>query len=115
DFGDRHGGGGRHHRIEVARGLPVDEIPETIALPGLDEREVGLERRFEDEGLAVDDAGLFTFGDKRPITGRRKEAADPGAAGPDPLGERPLRDELDLELPTQELALELLVLPHIRR
>ena len=38
---------GRHHRVEVARRLPVDEVAEAVALPGLDQREVGAERRLE--------------------------------------------------------------------
>ena len=38
----------------------------------------------------------------------------PGAAGPQPLGQRALRRQLDLELAVQELPLELLVLPDVR-
>ena len=41
DLGDRDAAGGGHHRIEVARGLAVDEVAVGVALPRLDEREVG--------------------------------------------------------------------------
>src|SRR5690349_2895512 len=47
---DRVPRGGGHHRIEVARGLSKHEIAHAIALPGLDEREIGMERRLEDVG-----------------------------------------------------------------
>ena len=43
----------------------------------------------------------------------REEAADAAAAGADALGQRALRVELDLQLAREELALELLVLPHV--
>ena len=38
DLGDGHLAGRRHHRVEVARGLPVDEVALGVALPGLDDR-----------------------------------------------------------------------------
>src|SRR5262249_39586367 len=79
-------------------GPPIDQIADPIALPTLHEREIGAQRRLQDERLAVDDARLLALGDERPISGRREEAADPRAAGPNPLGEGPLRDELDLDL-----------------
>ena len=44
-----------------------------------------------------------------------EEGGDAGAAGAQPLGERALRDELDLELAGEELALELLVLADVGR
>src|SRR3954453_19239642 len=31
----------RHHRVEVPRGLAIDEVAGGIALPGVDDREVG--------------------------------------------------------------------------
>ena len=35
DLGDRDARGRRHHRIEVARRPPVDEVAEPVALPRL--------------------------------------------------------------------------------
>ena len=55
--------GGRHHRIEVARGLAVDEIALGVALPGMDERDVGGEPGFHHERLVVEIADLLAFGD----------------------------------------------------
>ena len=48
-----------------------------------------------------------------PAPAGREEGGDAGAAGAHPLGERALRDELDLELAGQELPLELLVLADV--
>src|SRR5436190_5634394 len=39
-FGDRDAAGGRGHRVEVARGLAVDEVAQPIALPGRDQSEI---------------------------------------------------------------------------
>src|SRR5262245_40030729 len=54
NFRDGDGGGSRHHRIEVARGTPVDQIAVMIALPRAHEREIGLERHLEHVVTAVD-------------------------------------------------------------
>ena len=78
DLGDRHRGGGRHHRVEVARGLPVDQVPGAIALPRLDEREICAKRRLQHVVLAVDRAGLLAFRDDRAVSGRREETPDSG-------------------------------------
>src|ERR1041384_4181123 len=75
-FGEGHLRGRGHDRIEVARGLPVDEIAFRVALVGLHEREVGMERRFEDVVAPVDDARLLPLPDHRSVAGRREEAAD---------------------------------------
>src|SRR2546428_9095264 len=45
---------------------------------------------------------------------RREKGRDAGTARPHPLGERALRDQVDLELAAQELASELGVLAHVR-
>ena len=115
DFGDRVSRRGRHHRIEVARGLSIHEVAGAIALPRLDEREVGVQRRLEDVGAAVDDAALLAFRDQRAGAGRREETADAGARRAHPLGERALRHQLDFDLLLQELPLEFLVLADVGR
>ena len=58
---------------------------------------------------------LLPFGDLGPDAGRRVEAADPGAPGAAALGQRPLRDQLDLQLARQVLLLEDLVLADVAR
>ena len=66
-----------------------------------------------DVGLAVELAQLLALGDQRAHAGLGEERRDAGAAGADPLGQRPLRVELDLDLAGQILARELLVLADI--
>src|SRR5262249_20696950 len=41
DLGNGDLAGGRHHRVEVARRLPVDEIAFGVALPRMHDREIG--------------------------------------------------------------------------
>src|SRR6266849_7066045 len=54
DFGDDVVGGGSHHRIEVARGLAVDEIAPAVAFPGFDEREIAADASLHDVHAAVE-------------------------------------------------------------
>src|SRR5690606_7781127 len=58
---------------------------------------------------------FLALGHDRAVAGRGKERGDPCSAGTQPLGQRPLRVELELELARKELALELLVLANIGR
>src|SRR5690349_2844464 len=108
DFSDRMLRCCRHHRIEVARRLSINEIADAIAFPRFDECEVGMERRFENVGAPVDDATFLPFRDQRARAGRREETADTCTRGAHPLGESALRHELDFDLLLQELTLELL-------
>src|SRR5262245_45545687 len=105
----------RHHRIEIPGRSSIDQIAYAIAFPGVNEREVGTDRSLEHMVFAVDQSGLFPFGDDRTEGGRREESANAGAAGANPLGKGPLRDELDLEFAGQILSLELLVLADVGR
>src|SRR3546814_14484215 len=66
DFGDRHAARCRHHRIEIARGLAVDEIALVLAAPRLDDGEIGGQPRLENFALAAEDFFLFAFGAERP-------------------------------------------------
>src|SRR5436190_23576443 len=113
DLGDGVPRGRRHHRIEIARGLSIDEIADAIAFPRLDEREVSEERRLENVSAAVDDAAFLPCRDQRAGAGRREETADPCAGGAHALREGALRHELDLNLLLQELPLEFLVLADV--
>src|SRR6266540_275197 len=112
---DRHLRGGAHHRPEVPGRLAEDEVSPGVRLPCVDEREVGPERQLEEIGAAVDDAGLLSLRHLRADAGRGVEAAQPRAPRPDPLGERPLRHELHLDLAGEVLPLELLVLADVGR
>ena len=62
---------------------------------------------------AVVAPGQAAVGDLGAGAGRGVEGRDAAAAGPQPLGQRALRDQLDLELAAEVLALELLVLADV--
>ena len=115
DLGDREPARRRHHRIEVARRLPVDEVAFRVALPGVDERDVGDEAGLHDIGLAVEVADLLALGDDRADAGAGEEGGDAGAAGADALGQRALRIEFELELAREIEAGEDLVLADVAR
>ena len=115
DLDDGRPAGHRHRRIEVARGAAKDQVAAVVGLPGLDEREVGHQRALQHVGVAVELAQFLALGDDRADAGAREEGRDAGAAGAQPLGERALRRELELELAGQVLALELLVLADVAR
>jgi hypothetical protein len=97
DLGDRHLAGGGHHRIEVSRGLAVDEIALGIALPGVDDRHISHQAPLHNIILAVEAANLLAVGDDGADTRLGEESGYAGAAGPDALGERALRGEFKLE------------------
>ena len=115
DLGDRDPPAVADHRVEVARGLPVDEVAEAVGLPRGHEGEVADDAALEDVLPPVEFAGLLPLGDDRAVAAGVKKAGDARAAGADPLGERPLRAELQLELAGQVLPLELGVLPDVGR
>src|SRR5271154_3200073 len=98
DLGDGEPAGRRHHRIEVARRLSVDEIAFGVALPGMDEGNVGDEPGLHDVGLVVEVADFLALGDDRADAGLGEEGGNAGAAGADALGQRALRIEFELEL-----------------
>ena len=132
DLGDRDPPGHRDQRVEVARGLVEDQVAVPVALRRAHQREVGDDRLLEHVLAAVEDARLLrrrgerdrpvrrvaprqaALGDLRADAGRRVEGGDPGAAGAQPLGQRALRGQLDLELAREVLPLELLVLADVR-
>ncbi len=115
DLGDRHARGGGHHRVEVAGGLAVDEVALRVALPGMDDGDVGEQARLHDVVLAVELAHLLAVGDDGADAGLGEEGRDARAAGPDALGQRALRVELELQLAGEVLLGEQLVLAHVGR
>src|SRR5262245_49805470 len=54
DLGDADPAAGGGVGVEVAGGLAVDEVPLLVALPGLDDGEVGDDAALEDVGGAVE-------------------------------------------------------------
>ena len=115
DLGHRDLGGGRHHRVEVARGLAVDQVAGGVALPGVDDGEVGEQAALHDVFLAVELLHFLAFGDQRADAGLGVEGRDAGAAGADALGQRALRVEFELQLAGEVLLREQLVLADIGR
>ena len=77
--------------------------------------EIGDEPAFHHIGLAVELADFLALGDQRADPGLGEERRDAGAAGADPLGQRALRVEFELELALQIEIGEQLVLADIGR
>src|SRR6266403_800376 len=73
DFGDNVVGGSRHHRIEVARGLSIDEVAPAVTFPCLDEREIAAQPALENILAAVELARFLTFGDHGAVPRGRVE------------------------------------------
>ena len=111
----RHLPGARHHRIEIARRLAIDEIAFGVALIGVDERDIGDESALHDIGRAVEVAQLFPIGNDGSDARFCEKRRDARAACPDPLGQRALRIEFEFELAGKIKPLEKLVLADIRR
>ena len=115
DLGDGDLGGGRHHRVKIARGLAVDQVPGGIALPGVDDGEVGEQAALHDVFLAVEFLHFLAFGDQRADAGLGVEGRNTGAAGADALGQRALRIEFEFQFAGEVLLGEQLVLADIGR
>ena len=115
NFGHRHLGRSGHHRIEVPRGLPIDEIAGGIALPRMHDREIGKQAALHQIFLAVEFAHLLALGHERADACLGEEGRDSGTAGADALGQSALRAELELQLARQILLCEQLILADIGR
>ena len=100
-------------RIEVARRLPIDKIAFRVALPGVNQRDVGDEPGFHDIGLVVELADLLALGDHCADTGAGEEGGNAGPSGADALGKRSLRVEFKFELACEIHARKDLVLADI--
>src|SRR5579863_5053379 len=98
DLGDGDLAGGRHDRIEVPRGLAIDEIALGVALPRVDDRQIRDEPAFHHIVLAIEFARVLALADRRAVTGLRVERGNAGTAGADALGTRALRIEFALQL-----------------
>src|SRR3954453_22091038 len=130
---DRDPAGHRGERVEVPRAAVEDQVAVDVALERVHQAEVGDDRLLQHVRRAVDLPRLLrlrglrdravgvvllrqpALGDLGADPGRRVERGDPAAAGPQLLGQRALRRQLDLQLTGQELPGELLVLPDVRR
>ncbi len=113
-LGDDGLGSHRHHGVKVLRRELVREVAEVVGLPGVDEREVGAKRLFQQPGNAIDLDGEFVSLDDRPQAGFGQHASQAVTAGPDPLGKHPLWYQFDLEFPGEHLPLRFWVGPDVR-
>ena len=48
-----------HHRIEITRGLPIDQVSQPIATPSFYQREIGSEAPFQDIRATLEFARSF--------------------------------------------------------
>ena len=118
DFLDLYHGhlaGGRHVRVEVARGLAEHQVARGVGAPRLDDRQISAQPGFADIILALEILDRLALGHHRADAGLGIEGRDAGAAGADTFGQRPLRVQLQLQFARQILAFEQLVLAHIGR
>src|SRR5580765_2640473 len=102
-----------HHRIEVARRLPINQIAFAVALPGLYECKISLQPPFHYVSSPVKLARLLTLGNHRSHSRRRIESWNPRAARTNPLRKSPLRYQIQLDGPLQHHIFEQLVLAYI--
>src|SRR5207302_758386 len=89
-LGNRHLGRGRHHGVEVARRLAVNEIARLVALPRLNKGKIRLQRVFHQIKPAIELAGLFVFGHYSTHTRRCEKCWDAGASRADAFRESAL-------------------------
>src|ERR1700730_1852960 len=115
DLRDRHLAGSGHHRIEVARRLPIDKIAFRVALICVDDRDIGDESALHDIGRAVEVAQLLPIGNDSSNSSPGEKRRDARAACPDSLRQGALRIEFEFEFAGKILPLEKLVLADIRR
>lgn len=131
DLGDRDPACGCALRVEVGRGVAVHQVAVPVPLPGMHQCEVGPDPPLEDIGDTIELPSLLGRRHHRhPARGvvapRQPAVGDLGTdpcrciegryahpSGPQPLGQRALRGQFHLELAREELAGELLVLPHV--
>src|SRR5919204_3104652 len=133
DLDDRRAGRHGHRGVEVARAEAEAEVAVRIRPPRVDERDVGGERGLQQvpppvelahlsgpaplDDLAVRPVALGEAAglDVRAGSGRREERGDAVPARPQPLRERALRGELDLDLAGQEAPLQVAVAADVGR
>src|SRR3954447_1528993 len=106
DFRNRDLCSRRHHRVEVPRCLAIDEIARGLALPGMDDREVGEQAALHQICFAVEFLDLLAFGNQRADPGFGVEGWNTRPARSDALGERTLRIEFELQFAREILLRE---------
>ena len=109
--GDLPGGG--DDRVEVPRGVPVDQVPVGVRGVGVDQGQVRDDAALAHVEFAVELLDGLALGDQGADARLGVEGGDACAPGAEPFGEGALRDELDLEVAGEILLGEALVLAHV--
>src|SRR2546430_4594406 len=113
DFGDDVIGGSGHHGIEVARGLPIDEIAPAVSFPRLDEREIAAEAALHHVHAAIEFTRLFLFGDHSSVASGCVKRGNAGTSRAQPFAQGPLWIQFHLQFTAQDQLLEEFVFPDI--
>ena len=101
------------HRVEIPRRFPVDEIARFVALPRFHERDLGLDAGFEHVFRAGENFRLLALGQFRGEPRAGVKPRDSRAPRAQPLRQRPLRNQLQIEFAREHLTLEFLVLADV--
>src|ERR1700720_3925175 len=115
DLCNGHFRGRRHHRVEVARGLPVDEVAFAIGSPPMNDRTIDDQATLQKIALSVEVADVLALRHQGADTCLGEECRNAGAAGPYPLRESTLGIEFEFELATEIKIGKQLVFADIRR
>src|SRR5260370_26217080 len=107
--------GRRHHRVEVARGLPIDEVALAISFPGMDDCEIGDEATLHNVAFPIEAANFLALRHQGADTRLGKKCRYAGSPGPYPFGESTLGIEFEVEGTAQIKIRKELVFAHIRR
>src|SRR5262245_54135302 len=86
DLGDCDFPGRGHHRVEIARRLPVHKIAFGVALPSVDKRDVRDKPALHDIMLAIELADVLAFGDDCAKTGFGEKSRNASTSSADSLG-----------------------------
>ncbi len=113
DFCDRDFARSRHHRIEVAGGALEHKIAHGIALPSLDDGKIRPEPVLQEVVFTVKFADFLAVGDFRAVACGCVECGNTGAPCAYALGERALRDQIDLQFARQQLPFEFRIFPDV--
>src|SRR5579863_10269641 len=105
----------RHHWIEIPRRLAVNQIPPPIALPRLHKRKIPANPSLQHILPPIKLPRLLALRHHRAHTSGRIKTRNPRPTRSNSLRKRPLRIQLQLQLPARDQLFEQLVLPHIRR
>ena len=87
-----------HDSVEVAGRASVRGVAQGVRLVRSKEGEVRRQPRLQQALPPVERPHLLAFCDDGAHAGGRVEGGNPGAAGPNALGQRPLRQDLQLDL-----------------